>query len=140
MSETIPDVQPATDDVLLALASLDWSDEGSSLIQKQMVCSKYGVAFSEGEILTVEVSHRRAGTTEGDPHTYLQARGDGTVTIDSDRFPTLDLQGWFHPLWWTCARLVDEFGQDVDVEWCFDSPALYVLQVRPVTRGVVDGI
>lgn len=110
---------------------------GCVLVQEQVEASLYGVAFLSKDRLLVEASPYPDGATAGMP-LRMRARRDARrfrVSTGSEQVPSLALTAQLHRL---CQQLSAHLGFDVDVEWAWTGATVLVLQVRPITRAVLE--
>ncbi|MFK4299143.1 hypothetical protein ABH924_004324 [Arthrobacter sp. GAS37] len=108
----------------------------SVMVQAQVSGQWSGVAMGVGNRFTFEAARAPRAVTDG---RTVEVRGD--VSGESTRcqgasaveFPTTDV---CNALEYSLSRLDDALGldRDLDIEWVWSDGALYLVQVRPVTR------
>lgn len=104
---------------------------GETVVSGAVVPDSYRLD-TEGRILDQSIGVK-------DIELRLQAGGGTTeVTVDEARANAPVLSGaalrQLHDLTLRCEEV---FGTDLDIEWAFEGPRLYLLQCRAITRGCV---
>ncbi|WP_433700189.1 pyruvate phosphate dikinase [Nocardiopsis sp. CA-288880] len=125
------------DQDLLTAENLGGSDGACVMVQEQIEAPLYGVAFYEDGHLTVEAARHTDGITAGRPP-QARARVEGNrfhITTQELPIPGMLLT---RRLLRTCRLLHEHFGFGVDVEWAWTGAGVVVLQVRPITRSLLE--
>ncbi|HEX6508154.1 MAG TPA: pyruvate phosphate dikinase [Chloroflexota bacterium] len=120
-------------EILSQAKDQDDSASDIAVIVQQQVGSGYsGVAFYSDGALVAEFSYNAPGAvTSGlEPHTHVHV----TRSVASATGRPAPTRAITDALIRACRRLRESFGFDIDLEWVWDRGALFVLQVRPVTR------
>lgn len=125
------------DQDLLSQEDLEAVPGGCVLVQEQAEAPLYGVAFFRQDRLLVEASPYLDGATAGMPLRMRARRGTRRfrASTGTELVPSLNLTAQLHSL---CRQLSTHFGFDVDVEWAWTGATVLVLQVRPITRAVLE--
>ncbi|GAA0985865.1 pyruvate phosphate dikinase [Nocardiopsis tropica] len=125
------------DQELLTTENLGGGSGACIMVQEQIEAPLYGVAFYEDGHLTVEAARHTEGITAGRPP-QTRARVEGNrfhLTTQESPIPGMLLT---RRLLQSCRLLHEHFGFGVDVEWAWTGAAVVVLQIRPITRSLLE--
>jgi len=105
------------------------------MLQEQLIAPYGGVAFHGDGRLLVEIAPSTYGITSGErPICNLQlARGHLVATGTFNDVPVVTIAS---QLAITLERLQEIYEFPIDVEWGYMAGAIYLLQVRPITRPI----
>ncbi|MEE2053989.1 pyruvate phosphate dikinase [Nocardiopsis tropica] len=125
------------DQDLLTTENLGGGSGACIMVQEQIEAPLYGVAFYEDGHLTVEATRHADGITAGrPPQTHTRVEGNRLhITTQESLIPGMLLT---RRLLQSCRLLHEHFGFGVDVEWAWTGAAVVVLQVRPITRSLLE--
>jgi hypothetical protein len=125
------------DQDLLSTENLGGGSGACIMVQEQVEAPLYGVAFYEDDHLTVEATRHTDGITAGrSPQAHARVKGNRFhITTQESPIPGMLLT---RRLLQTCRLLHEHFGFGVDVEWAWTGAAVVVLQVRPITRSLLE--
>ena len=123
-------------------AGVDPADVEMSVIVQEMVAARAsGVAFSRNpltglaDVVVEAVPGLGAELVSGKatPERWVSHWGEWTQQPEHSDIPTLVMDELAQQV----ARIADEQGQAVDVEWSWDGDSLHFLQARPMTMANV---
>lgn len=125
------------DQDLLSIENLGGGDGACVMVQEQIEAPLYGVAFYEDDHLTVEATRHADGITAGrSPQAHARVKGN-RFHITTQESPIAGML-LTRRLLQTCRLMHEHFGFGVDVEWAWTGAAVVVLQVRPITRSLLE--
>ncbi|WP_285732700.1 pyruvate phosphate dikinase [Nocardiopsis sp. ATB16-24] len=125
------------DQDLLTAENLGGGSGACVMVQEQVQAPLYGVAFYEDGHLVLEATRYADGITAGNPpRTRVQVEKDRFhITTQEPPIPGLLLTRRLHQ---ACRLLHKHFGFGVDMEWAWTGAAVVVIQVRPITRSLLE--